>query len=55
LVVSDFIGFEVRVKHVGLVAFADAMSLYYDALQSKGDAKRRLLLVRLRFCCDCKT
>ena len=34
-----------RVKHIGLVAYADAMQLFYAALDASGDARRRLLVV----------
>lgn len=34
-----------RVKHIGLVAYADAMQLFYSALDASGDSRRRLLLV----------
>jgi hypothetical protein len=45
LVQPDLLDQHVRTKHIGLVAYADAMQLFYSAQQASGDARLRLLTV----------
>jgi hypothetical protein len=45
LVQPDLLDQGVRTKHIGLVAYADAMQLFYSAQEASGDARLRLLTV----------